>query len=231
MHTHFKREQFAWVRPKAGSQSSQPLTEGTDHFESVHSCSCDTCSCISDDDYSSDHGLLKTSDGKTIPEEAISHQDLDFALPNTSKSGRSLSDQSSSRSSGFDENDYAKLFQDQEYYNFEPLYLHKQSLGKGKLLHVMELPSFRMSMLPYVNADDLMEEHIRQFQMRHPRIDSGILLSDLIKLKDDLVDIFFKEKQDLKSNESEETYVQIYSIAHAWVLFERLVYKNIIKQS
>lgn len=85
-----------------------------------------------------------------------------------------------------------------------------------------------MSMLPYTSDQDLAEEHNRQFQTKHPQIDSGITLSDLIRLKDDLIDLFLNREQDL-NNEYE--YGQIYTVAHAWVLFERLVYKNIVTQS
>jgi len=44
----------------------------------------------------------------------------------------------------------------------------------------------------------LAEEHNRQFSAKHPMIDSGITLSDLIKLKDDLIDLFLNREQDLK---------------------------------
>jgi len=43
----------------------------------------------------------------------------------------------------------------------------------------------------------------------------------IIKLKDDLVRIFLVRS---------DSYVQIYTVAHAWVLFERLIYKNAIRK-
>ena len=42
-----------------------------------------------------------------------------------------------------------------------------------------------------------------------------------MRLKDDLVRIFLQRS---------DSYVQIYSVAHAWILFERLVYKNMIRK-
>jgi hypothetical protein len=42
-----------------------------------------------------------------------------------------------------------------------------------------------------------------------------------MKLKDDLVKIFLQRS---------DSYVQIYTVAHAWILFERLVYKNAIRK-
>jgi hypothetical protein len=56
-----------------------------------------------------------------------------------------------------------------------------------------------MSILPYTNDKELDEEHNRLFQLKHPKIlDTNILLSDIIKLKDDLIEIFLK-KQDSDS--------------------------------
>jgi len=48
-------------------------------------------------------------------------------------------------------------------------------------------------------------------------------LSKIIRLKEDLFNIFLKEKKDKKP------HVQLYSIAHAWVLFERLILKNLVR--
>jgi len=49
-------------------------------------------------------------------------------------------------------------------------------------------------------------------------------LSKIIRLKEDLFNIFLKEKKDKKP------HVQLYSIAHAWVLFERLILKNLVRK-
>ena len=61
------------------------------------------------------------------------------------------------------------------------------------------------------------------FQLQHPKINRKITLSKIRRLKDDMIDIFLKEKQ-----EHEELDYQLYSIAHGWVLFERLIYKNVV---
>ena len=42
----------------------------------------------------------------------------------------------------------------------------------------------------------------------------------MIKLKEVLVEKFLM---------SEKPYIELYSVAHGWVLFERLIYKNIVK--
>jgi hypothetical protein len=49
-------------------------------------------------------------------------------------------------------------------------------------------------------------------------------LSDIIKVKDDLIDQF------LRNQDSDSTFGQVYTVAHAWVLFERLIYKKAIKK-
>ena len=46
-------------------------------------------------------------------------------------------------------------------------------------------------------------------------------MSQIIRLKQDLVKIFLRSK---------DTYVQLYSVAHAWVLFERMILKNIVRK-
>lgn len=40
-------------------------------------------------------------------------------------------------------------------------------------------------------------------------------------LKEALVDTFL--------NQNDSPYIELYSVAHGWVLFERLVYKNVVK--
>ena len=59
------------------------------------------------------------------------------------------------------------------------------------------------------------------FQLNNPQISKKILFSNLVELKEDLVDMFLISNQD--------PYIDLYSIAHGWVLFERLIYKNIVK--
>ena len=59
------------------------------------------------------------------------------------------------------------------------------------------------------------------FQFNNPKINKKILFTNLIELKQDLVDIFL--------NKDEDPYLELYSVAHAWVLFERLIYKGVVK--
>ena len=59
------------------------------------------------------------------------------------------------------------------------------------------------------------------FQLNNPQINKKILFTNLIELKESLVNKFLKEV--------EEPYIELYSIAHGWVLFERLIYKDVIK--
>ena len=42
----------------------------------------------------------------------------------------------------------------------------------------------------------------------------------MIELKEALVDAFCQD---------ENPYIELYSVAHSWVLFERLIYKNVVK--
>ena len=57
--------------------------------------------------------------------------------------------------------------------------------------------------------------------MNNPKINKKILFTNLIELKRTLVDKFL--------NQEEEPYIEIYSVAHSWVLFERLIYKGVVK--
>lgn len=50
------------------------------------------------------------------------------------------------------------------------------------------------------------------------------MLSDIIQLKNDLIKIFLQQENDSYS------YGQVYTVAHGWVLFERLIYKNAVKK-
>lgn len=59
------------------------------------------------------------------------------------------------------------------------------------------------------------------FQLNNPKINRRILFTNLIGLKRDLVDMFL--------NHDDEPYIELYSVAHSWVLFERLIYKGVIK--
>ena len=59
------------------------------------------------------------------------------------------------------------------------------------------------------------------FQLNNPQISRKILFTNLVELKEDLVDTFLNIRND--------PYIDLYSVAHGWVLFERLIYKNIVK--
>ena len=58
------------------------------------------------------------------------------------------------------------------------------------------------------------------FQLSNPQINRKILFTNLVELKEDLVDTFLQQ---------EEPYIELYSVAQSWVLFERLIYKNVVK--
>ena len=57
------------------------------------------------------------------------------------------------------------------------------------------------------------------FSLNNPQINRKILFTNLIELKEALVEKFL----------AEEPYIELYSVAHSWVLFERLLYKNVVK--
>ena len=59
---------------------------------------------------------------KYVPEDIERQSDLD--KENSEKSSK-------------DSNDFSKKFQLREFYNFEPLYLDRSRLGKGRLIHVV----------------------------------------------------------------------------------------------
>lgn len=59
------------------------------------------------------------------------------------------------------------------------------------------------------------------FRLKYPKVCSKITLSKIVRLKQDLMKTFLKGK---------DTYVQLYSVAHAWVLFERLILKNVVRK-
>ena len=57
------------------------------------------------------------------------------------------------------------------------------------------------------------------FSLNNPQINKKILFTNLIYLKETLVERFLMQ----------EPYIELYSVAHSWVLFERLLYKNVVK--
>ena len=86
---------------------------------------------------------------------------------------------------------------------------------------VVQLPSLRVSFLPYADAETAKYKKNKMFQLNNPQINKKIQFTNLIELKEELVDTFL--------NEIEDPYLELYSVAHGWVLFERLVYKNVVK--
>ena len=83
------------------------------------------------------------------------------------------------------------------------------------------MPSLRVSFLPYASKDVERNKKNKMFQLNNPQINRKILFSNLIDLKEALVEKFL--------NQEEQPYLELYSVAHSWVLFERLVYKNVVK--
>ena len=78
-----------------------------------------------------------------------------------------------------------------------------------------------MSILPFVNPQRKKDELNRQFQKSHPKISKKITLSQIRTLKMKLIEIFLQ---------CEEPYIDVYTVAYAWVLFEKLIYKGIVKK-
>ena len=93
--------------------------------------------------------------------------------------------------------------------------------GQGKHIHVVSLPSYKMSILPFVNPQRKKEELNRMFQKQHPKISRNISLSQIRALKLKLIEVFVKE---------DDPYIEVYTLAHAWVLFEKLIYRGIVKK-
>jgi hypothetical protein len=115
--------------------------DATDHFQSVYSCSCDSCT-ESDSDHSVDCHNNTATKPTIIPEvnESFDSGQFKDSLPyqkSQTSSSKTSSQDSSEENNSFDSNDYAKLFNMREFYNFEPLYLDKNRLSNGRFLHVI----------------------------------------------------------------------------------------------
>lgn len=79
-----------------------------------------------------------------------------------------------------------------------------------------------MSFMPYRNQAERREELNRLFASKNPRLQKEqITLTKIIRLKKELVRIFLQCR---------EPYVELYTVAHAWVLFERLIYKDVVRK-
>ena len=75
--------------------------------------------------------------------------------------------------------------------------------------------------MPYATEAETKLRGNKMFQLNHPKINRKITLSKIMRLKKDLIELFIK---------CERPYIDLYSVAHAWVLFERLIYKNVVKK-
>ena len=62
------------------------------------------------------------------------------------------------------------------------------------------------------------------FSFNHPKINRKITLTGIIELKMKLADMFL-----IGRGEEASPYVELYSVANAWVLFERLIYRLVVK--
>ncbi|CDW72709.1 UNKNOWN [Stylonychia lemnae] len=158
-----------------------------------------------------------------------------IALPSRSSSMSSLDNQknssssdskSSSQSSGRD--GYAKYFRIKEQFNFEPLYLDEQKLGYSKHKHEVSLSSYKRK------KDDLN----RMFKKSHPQISKNLTLSKIMSLKHRLISVFLLKDDPLQSQKKKgfrkdrsNLNAEVYSLAVGWVLFEKLIYKGLVKKS
>ena len=85
---------------------------------------------------------------------------------------------------------------------------------------MVQLPGLRVSLLPYASKDVDKNKKNRMFALNNPQINRKILFTNLIELKEALVEKFLM---------TEQPYIELYSVAHSWVLFERLIYKDVVK--
>ena len=66
-------------------------------------------------------------------------------------------------------------------------------MKEGKHLHVIQLQSYRMSLLPYVNKEDDMDDQNRQFRIQFPKIRKVITFTKIRRLKNDMVKCFLQD--------------------------------------
>ena len=101
---------------------------------------------------------------------------------------------------------------------YDPDYIDDPDLKTGKHRTVLNLPGFRASIIPFINANDLKEELNEQFRQKHSWIDPqlGITLHKIRKFKRKLLDVAID--QDLEPS----------TIALSYVFLEKLMLKNII---
>jgi hypothetical protein len=141
----------------------------------------------------------------------------------------------------------------------KPLYLDDSEIGQGKNMHIIQLQSYRMSMLPYVSQEQRKPELNRQFRNNFPKIRKAITFSKIRRLKKNMVKIFLIESRSYKDFNPEEidsnevkllesvnelesdgsqsdnnhntySYMEVYTLSVAWILFETLILKNLVRK-
>ena len=128
------------------------------------------------------------------------HQHISTPSEDSSASSREIADKKSE-----EEQLNKKKMEKKVNFPKKPLYLDDSHLGQGKYMHVIQLQSYRMSLLPYVNADSRKDELNRQFRINFPRIRKAITLSKLRRLKMDMVKIFITNPTIIEEgNEDQE---------------------------
>eukprot|EP01102_Stenamoeba_stenopodia_P021671 TRINITY_DN8803_c0_g1_i2.p1 TRINITY_DN8803_c0_g1~~TRINITY_DN8803_c0_g1_i2.p1 ORF type:complete len:471 (-),score=106.44 TRINITY_DN8803_c0_g1_i2:38-1450(-) len=101
---------------------------------------------------------------------------------------------------------------------YDPYYLDDPKLLTGKHRVVMNLPSYRHSIIPFVTKKELKNELNVQFKEKHREVKGDMTLSKIRKLKSILLDIALSKG------------VEISSVALSYVLLEKLVLKNYVKK-
>jgi len=106
-----------------------------------------------------------------------------------------------------------------EEHIYNPYFLDDPSLTTGKHRTVMNLPSLRESIIPFVRPGVIKDEVNELFKEKHPWIQTGVSLHKLRKLKKRLVDIAVAEG------------LEISTVALAHVFFEKLILKNVVSKA
>eukprot|EP00347_Sterkiella_histriomuscorum_P010963 403374268 len=183
------------------------------------------------------HNLTKeNTDQQQIGKDVSLQRKLSRSSSMSSSSGDSSSSSSSGSSNSSGREGYARNFRIKEHFNFQPLFLDDTKLGQGKNKHVVSLPSYKMAMLPFVNPQRKKDELNRMFQKTHPKISKNLSLSKIRKLKLNMIEMFLHPEDSnidqRKIKKLNDIYLtEIYSIAQGWVLFEKLIYKGLVKKS
>lgn len=139
------------------------------------------------------------------------------------------------------------------------LYLDDSEIGQGKNMHIVQLQSYRMSLLPYLSEEQRKPELNRQFRMMFPKIRKAITFSKIRRLKKDMVKIFLQEAKSylefvdpmdrlpdgskldsaydqdecsshIETKINDRSYMEVYTLSVAWILFETLILKNLVRK-